>query len=538
MKQVISLSISVLFLLSLIFLRQDKAFAESNKFNMTFLYGGNSSYYLNSIEKAQGSLDMVSPSYFDLNADGSLKLVNIDQNFINTVHSKGIKIMPFLSNHWNRELGRTALANRERLTDEIISALNRYNLDGINVDIENLTPEDKNNLTDLVKILKRKLPAGKEISVSVSANSQGLTTGWHGSYDVKALADNSNYLIVMAYDESAGSQTPRAGASFNFVEKSVKHLLNKNVASQKIVLGMPFYGRYWSDRDPLIKANSIHLTAVDNLISRFNPTVNFDQVSKSPMFKFSVKEGQLPVVIGGKVLSVGEYTVWYENNDSIKAKLGLVTKYNLKGAGSWRLGQENPDLWNYYNLWLNDKYFKDIIGHWAEYDIVYNINKGLMVGMNSREFVPNGSLTRAQAAVVISRFANSDNTAGVIDESRAGFSDVPSSHWAYDYILDVQRKGIITGFEDNTFRPDEVMTREQIASILDRLLKVDENTEGYENYYTDITKDRWSYESIIELTKLGLLKGYENREFRPTNKITRAEMASLMYRVDTKSYEK
>lgn len=536
MKQKISILISILFLISLIVLKRDNSFAASDKFNMTFLYGGNSEYYLSSIENAKGSLDMVSPSYFDLNTDGSLKLVNIDTKFISTVKSKGIKIMPFLSNHWDRELGRSALANRAQLSDQIVSAVVEYDLDGINVDIENLTPEDKDNLTDLVKLLKQKLPEGKELSVSVSANSQSSTTGWHGSYDVKELSNNSNYLILMAYDESAGSQTPRAGASINFVEKSVKHLLDKKVDSQKIVLGMPFYGRYWSDRDPLIKASSLHLTAVDNLLNRFNPKVTFDATSKSPMFKFNVKQGDTPVILGGKTLPVGEYTVWYEDNQSIKSKLDLVTKYNLKGAGSWRLGQENTDLWNYYNLWLNDRYFKDIVGHWAEKDIVYNINKGFMVGMSATEFSPNGNLTRAQAAVVLSSFIDLEVEVDPTDEVLKSFKDLSRSHWAYDYIIAAQKSGIILGFEDNTFRPDEAMTREQIASVLDRLLDIDGNTQNYEGY-SDIATDRWSYKSIMELTKVGLLKGYENNEFRPTKKITRAEMASLMYRIDSETYK-
>ena len=55
-----------------------------------------------------------------------------------------------------------------------------------------------------------------------------------------------------------------------------------------------------------------------------------------------------------KRLTRGDYTLWYENDDSIEEKLKVVGKYKLKGAGSWSLGQEDPSLWNQYSHWLNN----------------------------------------------------------------------------------------------------------------------------------------------------------------------------------------
>ena len=68
----------------------------------------------------------------------------------------------------------------------------------------------------------------------------------------------------------------------------------------------------------------------------------------------------------GNKLEPGDYTVWFENEQSLKEKLKLVGKYNLKGTGSWSLNQETDDTWDYYSLWADGFYFTDMQKHWAQ----------------------------------------------------------------------------------------------------------------------------------------------------------------------------
>ena len=517
---------------TILLVKQEDSIAYSGKFNMTYLYGNSSETYLKNIESTKDSLSMVSPSYFDINSDGTLNLVNVDTNFIKTLNKKGIKVMPFLSNHWDREVGRAALRNRGVLVEQIVQAIETYNLDGINVDIENVTAEDRDNFTDLVRLLEEKLPKGKEISVAVAANPYGYTTGWHGSYDYEKLAQYSDYLIVMAYDESYNGSAPGPVASYSFVENSIKYLLNKGISPKKIVLGMPFYGRYWNDSDPQIQGNALQQTAAENLANKYNAKVIFDKEKKSPMIKFTITEDGPQSTIAGSKLTPGNYTVWFENNDSIKAKLELVNKYNLKGAGSWKLGQENTDLWNHYSLWLNDKYFKDIENHWAEEDIVYSIKQGWMKGISDNQFSPDGQLTRAQVATALVRAMNLQNHE---IESKDKFIDVNTNHWAYKEIQIAKDKGLISGFKDNTFAPDKAITREEMATLISRVIEssdIDINTTNTYMDYKDVKSDRWSYNDIMKMTSLGILKGVGDNKFNPINKMTRAEMSALMHRLD------
>ncbi|MBQ9313598.1 MAG: hypothetical protein IJ220_01125 [Clostridia bacterium] len=213
------------------------------KFNMAYLYGNYD--YISLVERTKGALNEVSPSYFDLDANGNLQLNVVDAKLVTNMHEKGIKVVPFLSNHWDRAKGRRALQNADKLATQIVNAIEKYHLDGVNIDLENLTEVDKNNYTNLVKTIKRKLPTGKTISIAVAANPKGWNTGWQGSYDYKELGTIADYIMLMAYDEHYEGSEAGPIASIEFVEDSIKYAL-KYISCDKLVLGVAFYGRYWN----------------------------------------------------------------------------------------------------------------------------------------------------------------------------------------------------------------------------------------------------------------------------------------------------
>ena len=155
--------------------------ALNGRFNMSYIYFGASSAYISHIDAAKGSLNDISPSYFDLDREGTLKLTAaIDRGFIAEMHNRGIKVTPFLSNHWDRQTGVNALAGRQQLAGQVVSAVKEYDFDGVNIDIENVTEKEKDSYTDFVRLLREKLPQGKSLSVAVAPNPYYLNTGWHG----------------------------------------------------------------------------------------------------------------------------------------------------------------------------------------------------------------------------------------------------------------------------------------------------------------------------------------------------------------------
>ena len=323
----------------------------SEKFSMTYLYGGSVSQQISKVKQA-GTFDTVSPSYFDINSQGKLVVNTVSTELVNEMHAMGIKVVPMLSNHWDRNGGKLALANPEALAAEIAENVKKYNLDGVNVDIENVTQTERDKYTRLVAELRRLIPAEKEVSVAVAANLNGWTTGWHGSYDYEALAKHADYLMIMAYDESWQGSAAGPVASYDFVKKSIEYAL-KYAPAEKIVVGVPFYGRIWSENGDF-NGYGIGLSVISNMLTDYNAKITYDEKARSPKAEFTVKAGDKEYTVGGKKLSPGNYTIWFENQRSISNKINLVHEYNLKGVGSWALNQATDSILQNLSPWLRE----------------------------------------------------------------------------------------------------------------------------------------------------------------------------------------
>ena len=180
--------LAAVLLLSLISISADAA---NYKFNMSYIYFGNSSAYTTLVDTTQNSLSEVAPNYFTLNSNGSLVVTNaVSQSFVNDMHSQGIRVVPYLTNDWGNQIGINALNNRDALSESIVNAVATYNLDGVNIDIENLNENQRAIYVDFIRLLRAKLPVEKTIAVAVAANPYNNSTGWSASYDYALLAQH------------------------------------------------------------------------------------------------------------------------------------------------------------------------------------------------------------------------------------------------------------------------------------------------------------------------------------------------------------
>ncbi|TXK74827.1 S-layer homology domain-containing protein [Paenibacillus sp. N3.4] len=505
---------------------QAQASSGKGAFAMSYLAFGNSSTYISQVDKSGQTLDVVSPDFFEINTDGSLQLTgSIDASFIQNMHNRGKKVVPFLSNEFDQAIGEKAIQNREALVNQIVEALQTNQLDGIDLDIENVDATYRDAYTEMVKMLRDKLPSTMEVSVAVAANPTGATNSWLAAYDYKALAAVSNYLMVMAYDESyPGDATPGPVASLPFVEKSIQYALTQT-SPDKIVLGIPFYGRYWNQNP---SANGLSMTAptISKLVDTYKGVVRFDAASQSPVATFTILPTDAALTSFGQKQGAGDYTVWFENEQSLKAKLQLVSKYKLKGTGSWSLNQENIDTWDYYSLWADGFYFTDVQKHWARTDILAAANRGWMLGIAADRFAPDTALTRAQAATIIVRALGLSGEAA----DNASFRDVPATYWAWQDIRIAKMSGLIQGISSDLFAPDQIMTREQMSVLLSRALQLTSQSGAAAKSFTDVPAGSWSAEAIAAMSSHGLVDGFADGTFRPHASLTRAEMAALLGR--------
>lgn len=496
-----------------------------NRFNMSYIYFGSLNSQLQYVTRAENSLNVVSPNYFDINENGNLKTTTLlNTSFIQSMKEKNIKIVPFLSNHFNRSAGIKALENYQQLAKQISNYVESYNLDGINIDIENLTKNERTVFTNFIKELRNLIPTNKEVSIAVAANPNNISLDkwWYGFFDYNELAKYADYLMIMAYDEHYYGSLEGPVASYTFVENSIKYAL-QHAPKEKIVLGIPFYGRLWLEDGS--GGYGINLAKIEEMLSKYTHQISYNNTSKSPLATITIKASDPPFKVNYKLeLKEGTYNIWFENNESIKSKLSLVQKYDLKGTGSWSLGQETSDMWNYYNIWLNSCYFEDIENSWAKDEILQMVNKKWMLGISNTLFKPKSYLTRAQAATLLTRALDLP----IVSSSTNKFKDI-ENHWAKSYINTIAYYGFMIGFENN-FEPDRPLSREEMATLLYRILNISYN-KTYTNSFTDISVNKWSYNAIQALAKSGILKGYGDQTFRPTQPIKREEMASLLVRI-------
>ena len=259
---------------------------------------------------------------------------------------------PFLSNHWGKKRAQAALRNPYPIIQEVVRAVYEYNLDGVNVDLENLDAKDKDALTNFMKLMREAMPADKTVSIAVAANPDKLTKTWIAAYDYKALAEYVDYMVVMTYDEHCygGAEGPVAG--INFVEKSIQAVLEE-VSRDKVVMGIPLYGRFWQEGKD-VGGEAIVIANVPRLIKKHKLVPKYNEFDQTPFVKLKIYEGGTSSYINGRILEPGTYNIYYENENSIRAKLDVVNKYNILGTALWALDNEDADFWTYYKDALNE----------------------------------------------------------------------------------------------------------------------------------------------------------------------------------------
>ena len=148
-----------------------------------------------------------------------------------------------------------------------------------------------------------------------------------------------------------------------------------------------------------------------------------------------------------------------------------------------------------------------------------------LVGYTDGTFGPERNMTRAEVTTMFARLLTEQIEA---DKTYSNtFSDVPKGYWAADYIGYMQQFGIITGYSDGSFRPDAPVTRAEFAAIASRFEKL---TEGSKSF-TDVPDTYWAARYINFAATRGWVTGYSDGTFKPENTITRAEVAAVTCRL-------
>lgn len=183
------------------------------------------------------------------------------------------------------------------------------------------------------------------------------------------------------------------------------------------------------------------------------------------------------------------------------------------------------DQWNLYQYDVGF-HLRDIKGHWAESEIRFAAEKGWMNGLNDGTFKPNHPLTRAQAATVMVNFLEPKPTSTQIN-----FQDVAHDHWARQNITLVAQNKIMNGTGANLFSPNTNVTRAQMVQMLFNAGLYNEPSKRTTSSFSDVPDNHWALTAIETMRNERVVNGFGNDIFRPNEQITRAQMAVVLKNV-------
>lgn len=286
-----------------------------------------------SFTRRLGEIDGLIPFWFGVTSEGGL-LDQSDPEVERQARESNIPVLAIVHNYANPQLGaiiHDLLVNdtlRLRLVNSIAQLLTTRSFAGVNIDFEFIPPEDRFYLTLFMKELYSRL--SPRFLVTISAPAKVADNPQHpfsGAFSYAALGEYSDQVMILAYDEHFTQPGPIA--SINFVRTVLNFALTE-IPRNKIILGMAVYGYDWLAEGGMPEA--ITYAEAVGRARRFGVPVTYDEEAQESTYSY--------------IANGASHIVWFEDARSFAAKIGLIESLQLPGFAAWRLGQEDPRIWD------------------------------------------------------------------------------------------------------------------------------------------------------------------------------------------------
>ncbi|MBU3112091.1 glycosyl hydrolase family 18 protein [Clostridium lacusfryxellense] len=273
--------------------------------------------------------------------DGSLKDIN-DAPLISAARNAKVAPMMVVTNlkeggGFDSALAHTILTNQtvqNTLINNIISTLKSKNYYGLDIDLEYIFPEDRENYNSFLRRVVTTLkPLGYPVTTALAPKPSGDIKGLlYEAHDYPVHGALANHVILMTYEWGYTAGPPLAVSPLNEVKKILDYAVTV-IPSKKIFMGIPNYGYDWTL--PWVKGTKAralgNVEAVD-LARTENAAIKYDYTSQAPFFNYYDSNGK-------------EHVVWFEDARSMNAKLRTANDYNLGGVSYWTIGKYFPQAW-------------------------------------------------------------------------------------------------------------------------------------------------------------------------------------------------
>ncbi|MCL4419989.1 glycosyl hydrolase family 18 protein [Patescibacteria group bacterium] len=288
-------------------------------------------------------LDEVAFFWYTFDATGKVKPTGkVDLSIKEAAQKNGSKAYALVHNMnltgavgFDANLAHRVLSDpgvRSNLVTNLVNLTTKDGWDGISVDIEKTPPGDRNNFSAFVAELGKALKAkDKVLNISIPAKFVDYPSDlWSGAYDYAAIGKSADQIILMTYDEHGLGTTQGPVASKGWVDRVIKFAVGK-IPKEKIVMGLPVYSFDWGTNKPTMPDYLSYAQTVERA-KKHGVEIVTDPNAKVPQFTYTANGVR--------------HEVYFENVASLRTKMDDALKYKLHGVAVWRLGMEDPTIWD------------------------------------------------------------------------------------------------------------------------------------------------------------------------------------------------
>lgn len=300
--------------------------------------GGNDT--LESMTANAKGLNVVSPTWFKLcDNDGGFTSF-ASARYVERAHNMGLEVWALLENiEYQDSIDMyeilSSTTTRQKLIADLVSTVQQYGIDGINVDLEQISTDCGEHYIEFIRELS--IPC-REYGIVLSVDNP-VPTGYTAHYHRKEQGIVADYVIIMGYDEHyAGSAEAGSVASIDFVEDGIAMTVDQ-VPAEKVINGVPFYTRIWETTGDTISSQAVDMATAEQYVAVHNIDVEWNEETCQNYGEYT----------SGNSL----YQVWLEDEQSMEVRLNIMSKYGIAGVASWRLGFEKPEIWDTIAVFMN-----------------------------------------------------------------------------------------------------------------------------------------------------------------------------------------
>jgi peptidoglycan-N-acetylglucosamine deacetylase len=283
-----------------------------------------------SFKKNIDSITALVPGWMQLTSGLTLK-TSTDKSMIAAAKAHNIKILPlvnnFNNNKWDGEVLHRLFVTpgaEDLFIKKLLDYVKTNDFDGINIDFEDIQPTDKDDFTHFIKnVYDAFHQQGLMVTLDVPPNNN--------SFNYTSLAANVDRMIVMLYDQHYPMGKPGPVASSDWVQENLTQL---TIPPEKLIVSLGSFGYDWEENSNK-PAATVGFGDIMDLGMGTNLQIQWNQHIGNPYVRYK-RNGK-------------NHTVWFLDAASFYNQMKLAINHGSKGIAVWRLGSEDPSIWNYIN---------------------------------------------------------------------------------------------------------------------------------------------------------------------------------------------